>query len=477
MKKFSDRRGSAIILALIFAAAAMIVIVSQTLSITQQYETTLRYGLGQSAFHLSESGLELAMHAITEEEMGTDGWAPEAPNLWKKKFSQPVFKGYDAATEVYVYKGDDDIYTITALTGIDVSGEQVESAVEIKVKQNRSDSEEEDNTGSGVFGYGLVAKDSIKLNHNNPGMRIASYNSDVNYGVPIFGENTGYAATVATPSANNGAININNAFIHGAVRSGGGSIGFNSGYNNPNQQGQNATVIGEDSGMSWGVDQNRMSSDFDGEVTDPTLPVSDGYTVQNIPNQNYWKDTLSIGSWNQPTWIETERIDTRQQDKITISGDVVMNVKRNLNLAGDIEIQPGATLTIIAGENIHVTANEIDQQHPAQFQIIAKANQWGGAPDVVLNNFDVFSGIINAPNSNVRLAGVGGTPKSQFRGAIVAKYIEVTNGAEFYYDVNLGNPGDEDDDDDGDEEGIGDLTLLHWAEIPPKQARESLYNL
>ncbi len=465
MKTKTDRRGSAIVIALIFAAVALLILVSQTRTLVSQYKDTMSYGLGQCAFHLSESGLERAMHAITEDQLGVSGWSSQGSQKWQQSFTENVYKDYSATTDVTIDKGNDDIYTITALTGINVGGKVVQSAVEVKVQQVRTDAEEEASTGSGIFGYGMVAKDSIKLNHNNPGMRVASYNSENNFGVPIFGKNTGYDVVIATPSPYWGAININNAYIHGAVRSGGGPINYSK--NHPHDPRQNATVIGPDSGMTYGVDSNRISTDFDAEVPDPNYPTSDGYSITSR-DQNYWQNnsSISLGSWNQPTWVNTERINTNQNTKMTIVGDVVIDAYRNLNLGADVDIKPGATLIIMAGENIHINAHTIDQQYPSQLQIIAKNGR-----DVVLNNFDVFTGIINAPNSNVRLAGVGGTPKSQYRGAIVARYIEVTNGAEFYYDTNLGAGGGGSSDDDNDNSGVAELTLLSWREVPPSSVQ------
>jgi hypothetical protein len=462
MKMTRNQRGSAIIIALIFAAAALLVLVSQTRTLMQQYETTMDYGLGQCAFHLSESGLEWGMHAITGNDLGTGGWSSQGSNTWTRTFTEDVYKDYTATTEVTV-KRDSDLYTLTALTTIDVSGTPVASAVEVKLRAARTVAEEAADTGTGIFGYGMVARDSIKLNHNNPGMRVASYNSENDYGIPYFGQNTGYDVVIATPSKNYGAININNAYIHGAVRSGGGTISYSNSH--PHDPRQNATVIGPDSGMSYGVDPNRISQDFDAEIPDPVLPTSTGRSIESR-DQNYWQNNSSInlGSWNKGTWVNTERINTNKNTKITIVGDVVIDAQRNLNLGANVDIEPGATLIIMAGENIHINADTIDQQYPAQLQIIAKGSQ-----DVVINDFDVFTGIINAPKSNVRLAGVGGTPKSQFRGAIVAKYIEVTNGAEFYYDTRLGGDDDDSDDSADDGSGVAELTLLSWREVPPSE--------
>ncbi|MBC2592920.1 hypothetical protein H5P28_01475 [Ruficoccus amylovorans] len=462
MKDRSARRGSVILVTLIFATAALLIILSQTRTLMQQYETTVDYGIGQSAFHLSESGLERAMHAITEGDMGSDGWNPQGTRSWSKSFSEKLYRSYEADTTVSVNLDTDQVYTITALTGVKVGGELVQSAVEIKVRASRTVAQEENSSGSGIFGYGMVAKDGLKLNHNNPGMRVASYNSDTDYGVPVFGQNTGYDIVVATPSKNGWAININNAYIHGAVRSGGGTIGYSNSH--PHDPRQNATVIGPDSGMTYGVDPNRISTDFDAEIPSPDYPTTEGRAVSTM-DQNDWqnKARISLGSWNQPTWVSTERINSNNGSQINIVGDVVIDAQRNLNLGADVNIAPGATLIIMAGENIHINAQQIDQQYPAQLQIIAKNNQ-----DVVLNNFKVFTGVINAPNSNVRLAGVGGSPKSQFRGAIVARYIEVTNGAEFYYDTNLGGGGQSDSEDAGGSSGgIAELKLLSWREVSP----------
>lgn len=465
MKHFCyPRRGSVITLAMIFSAVTILAITYLSQSILTQHKTTMRYGLGQSAFHLAESGIERAIYAITEEQLGGSQWPSNGLQSWLYTESDEPVGKHAATTKVQVVNNGGGQYTITAKSSIKLGDELVERAVQIVAKQSVTEEQITEQTGSGIFAYGLVARDGIKLNHNNPGMRIASYDSNVNFGVPNFGVNTGYETVVGTPSANNYAININNAYIHGAVRSGGGSIGYNSGFNNPSQQGQNATVKGPDSTNSYGVDQNRMSTDFDVEIPDPVLPEKVGYNQVNISDQNYWQNNREVylGSWNVPTWVDTPTMSNNQNSKIHVIGDVVIDVQRNFNVGGDIIIEPGAKLTIMAGENMHLNANYVQQQHPDQFHLIAKNSQ-----DVVINSFKVISAVIDAPKSNVRLAGVGGSPKSQFRGAIVAKFIEVTNGAEFYYDINLGDGGSDSGEVVVDAGGVvGALELISWAQIP-----------
>ncbi|WP_309399514.1 hypothetical protein [Cerasicoccus maritimus] len=463
---YHSRRGSVILLAMIFSAIAILSIVYMSRGLITQHRTTVRYGLGYTAFHLAESGIELGMHAITEESLGSSDWSKTSDLTWVYSDDSPVGQ-YDSNTTVRVVEQGGGEYLITSLATIDMAGDSVQRAVETLVRQGLSEEQEEENTGSGVFAYGMIARDKIKLNHNNPGMIVASYDSTVDNGVPEFGVNTGRYVTVATPASGDSAIKINNSTVHGSIRTGGGSVKYSSGYNNPNQEDQNAIVIGPDSSQTSGVDANYISTDFDGEITDPDIPTSDGYTVVSY-DQNYWQNTrtISLGNTLTPTWVDTERISTNQNATMTIYGTVVIDAKRNLNLGGNIEIQPDASLIIMAGENIHVNADYIDQQYPSQFQIIAKNSQ-----DVVLNNFDVFTGVINAPNSNVRLAGVGGSPKSQFRGAVVASYIEVTNGTEFYYDVNLGDGASDDSGDYSDGEAeVGELELVSWAEVSPSKA-------
>ncbi len=461
-----SRRGSVIILAMIFSAVTILAITYMTKSLIVEHRTTVRYGLGYTAFHLAESGVELAMHAITNGDLGDSSWPLSGELMWEYTDDIDVGKYASEMTVLVVGQGGGQ-YQITSLASIDGGGEPVRRAVRTVVRQALSDEQEEQGTGSGAFSYGMVARDAIKLNHNNPGMKVSSYDSKVDNGVPIYGENTGRFVTIATPAAYDSAISINNSTVNGSIRTGGGSVSYSSGYNNPNEESQNAIVVGPDSTNVSGVDSNYISGDFDGEVPDPDLPAKDGYTVIT-KDQNYWQNNSEIilGSWNVPTWVDTERISTNESATMKIVGNVVIDAMRNLNLAGSIEIEPGATLTIMAGENIHVNASRIDQQFPAQFQLIAKNSQ-----DVVLNGFDVFSGVVNAPNSNVRLAGDGGTPKSQFRGAVVARYIEVTNGVEFFYDVNLGDGGGSDkSDDSGTDVEIGELELVSWAEVSPSKA-------
>lgn len=457
------RKGSVIIGALIFSGIIIMLITSLSKSVINHHKTTIRYAAGELAFHLAESGVELAMFAIKNELLGTGEWSKSGSFDWDYSNTGISLGNRDAEIAVNVRDEGSDSYTITALATVYVGSSRIRKAIETQVVENRTASQEEDEVGSGLFAYGLVAKDSIKLNHNNPGMVVASYDSRADYGIPILGTNTGYDVIVATPSTNNNAINVNNATVHGAIRTGGGSISYsNSHQHDPSQ---NATIIGPDSDNTYGVDTNRVSTDFDGEFTDSDIPTSDGYDVIS-KDQNYWQNNsnIQLGSSYASTWVNADSINTQNSTTIEIRGDVIIDVSRNVNFGGKLKILEGASLTLMAKENIQITIGEMEHMYPEQFQVIAKNGR-----DVVLNNFTVFTGVINAPDSNVRLAGVGGKA-SDFRGAVVAKRIEATNGVEFFYDINLGAVSTEGDDSSSGSDAVGQLDVTQWAEISPSEA-------
>ncbi|WOO41772.1 DUF7305 domain-containing protein [Rubellicoccus peritrichatus] len=431
------------------------------------HKSTVRYAAGELAFHLAESGVELAMFAIGNELLGGSDWQSSGMFDWDYSNKNIELGIRDAELAINVRDEGADAYTITALATVYVGGNTVRKAIETRVVENRTTEQVEEGVGSGLFAYGLVAKDSIKLNHSNPGMLVASYDSKVDFGVPVWGTNTGYDVVVATPSSGNGAISINNATVHGMIRTGGGNVSFSNTHQH--DMSQNATVIGADSANTHGIDNNRISTDFDGEFTEADIPTSEGYN-EISKDQNYWQNTrdISLGAAYSSTWVNADSINTQNSTTIEIRGDVIIDVNRNVNLGGKLDIKEGASLTLMAKENIQITIGEMDHMFPEQFQVIAKNGR-----DVVLNNFQVFTGVINAPDSNVRLAGTGGA-RSDFRGAVVAKRIEITNGVEFFYDINLGAVSTEGEEDASGNDGVGGLDVTQWAEISPSEASKRI---
>lgn len=456
------RQGSVVITALLFAAVFSLTlgsIVSYTSHINQ---SSRRDAVTELALHVAESGIEMGMHALNSGLVTSTSWDNDVD------FDVDV---YTAGLDVLVAQDstDTDMYDIYAYVKIPFSnGRAITRAVHTRVQATPGTTTQSTPGSGGEFPYAVYARNEVTVQHGNGDKRprFASYDSDLTTD-PVYGTDTGYDASLVTPSSSNSAIKVNNAIIDGVLNSGGGTISYTSGRNNPNQVDQNLwlSMSDEDSGTSINSDGIRTS--FNGTVNDPTYPTEDGYTVPSGQttvsantfwkandneitfgvDQNFWQNgqnadanayisasgsDRTIGADDTHTMLTTPSITLQNGSKLTVKGDVVLYVKRNFNIHGDIEFEEGATLTLIASENNHFTGST-NNAKPIQFQVTPYVDLTADSPsgpNVQFNNTDRIAMVVNAPYSKVSTGGQGnGT--FDYMGAIIANNFECPNGVNF----------------------------------------------
>lgn len=440
-----SRRGSVIVTALIFVIVLGALTASVGTLLVNDNRLTHRAAMFNAAFHLAEAGIEMGVQALGDDAM--DAFTTEAGGVRRYTRDQLDLGGKTGGFTVQITDQGGGRFLLEAVgTANAPEGQRVSRAIETVVSL----------TGGGggpgyTFPYGLVARESIRLNHANPGTKIASYDSTQNFGEPIWGVNTGHEVTVAVQAARDGAFNMNNSNIKGRVRTGGGSIRWQDHPQYP------PTIHGPETPAGLEMDFNQVSYDFSTEFETPTVPELENPIVVNNGKNNPYKKKGEhvLGDPNRPTIIYQERFDTNNHARFTIIGEVHLVLKRNVNLHSDVHVNDGAQFHLYAGENIHLKG-ETTHATPGNFVVHAT-----GGRDVVMNLHGVFAGVINAPDSTVRVHGQGGKHVSEFRGAIVANRIESSNGTEFFYDINLDRGGG-----GGDSGGSGgDLVVESWREM------------
>ncbi len=457
MNTFLAKRGSTTLVALIFSIILAALVASAMALVNSEFRSAKRTISRDAAFHVAESGIETAIHAIKNDALDTySAWVKGSGGYSWTHVKSEFDVGYNKSElNISVEDQLDGSYIITSLGKVANANSFVERAIKVYVELETAEPVS-DSVSNPNYNYGIVGRNSISLNHSNPGMLAASYDSKLNGGIPSE-TNSGYEISLVTPSKNSWSLNLNNSVIHGAVRTGGGNINYSSGDQwNP---GQNATIVGVDSGMTSGVDPNMMSTDFDGEVQEVIIPDTSDYITEDY-DQNYWqnKGEISIGSWGLDTYITTENFNFNGND-IHVNGNVVMLVNRTINLQGDINIPDGCTLVIMANENIQLNGSTT-HSYPSQLEVISLQGR-----DVVVHS-DLWTGTINAPDSTVRLHGTASPVRnSEFRGAVIAGRFEATNGFTFYYDIRLGN-GFANKSESG-ESVRGDVSVQKWLEVAP----------
>ncbi|CAA6676436.1 MULTISPECIES: hypothetical protein [unclassified Lentimonas] len=461
--------GSILLTAIIFATVFSVLLGSVIQYSGHTAKIAKRASLRDVALHLAESGIEIGINELQENGVAGLSWqAPEGG------YSYEV-GSYIATVDVAVTResSNSDLYEIHSLATIPFAGGLVQRAVVVEAQS--------DMPGEGgivdveystpIFANAVAARFSIKILHGNGDKRplYASYSSDQTTD-PVYGQDTGYAASIVTIATGSSAIQVNNAIINGILNSGGGEIGYDSGKTNSNQLDQNLwlSLSPEDSADS--LNSEGIQQNYNGEINDPVYPDTSEYWApagqteitsasfwnSNDPDygvdQNYWQngsdadvlftadgDDRVIGATGEQVVLSTPSINLQNGSQLTVKGDVVLYVKNGFNIHGDIYFEEGATLHLISDGNNHFTGSTYNDK-PIQFQVtpyvdLSAENPSG--PNVQFNNDDRIAMVINAPYSSVSTGGQG-NGIFDYLGAIVAGSFSCPNGVNFFYDTTLG---------------------------------------
>lgn len=472
--KAQRQRGSVLITAIIFAAVLSLAL-GGLINYTHQVNMlSKRNALREILLHLAESGIEIAMNDLHNDRVTGD--------FWKRENLSYTIDGHTAEIDLAIIPegGTSSVYNIYSIASLPFSSGHLQRAIVVSVSKTEASSEDDIGTSqSGNFPYSIYAREDISIQHGNGDNRpvFASYNSDVTSD-PELNVDTGYDASIVTPSDSNSAINVNNAIIHGTLNSGGGSVGYDSGRTNSNQLDQNLWLSLSDDDDSTSINIEGIQQSFNGTISDPEYPdtrahlapegqspVNDSdFWQQNTNNisfgadQNFWQNgsgtgtselysasdsSRTIGKSGESTVITTPSVTLQNNSTLHVKGDVVLIIKNNYNIHGDIHFEDGASLQIIASQNNHFTGST-DNPKPNQFKItpyVDTSVDSPSGPNVQFNNTDRIAVVINAPYSKVSTGGQG-NGIFNYHGAIVANNFECPNGVNFFYDTTLNNGDD-----------------------------------
>jgi len=159
-------------------------------------------------------------------------------------------------------------------------------------------------------------------------------------------------------------------------------------------------------------------------------------------SMNGSKSALELGAaGSASTYVFSEF--SQNGGTITIKGEVTLFVKNSFEMAGQssITVPEGSSLTIISEGSVRIAGGGVANQSssPSNFQIRASSTEsssgidsGGKKYDIVIEGSAAFSGVIVAPESDLRIAG-----NSEFFGGAQAKNITTAGGTRFHFDESL----------------------------------------
>ena len=402
-----------------------------------------------SALNLAELGLEEALYCLNQlDNVSTpaSAWSSSATGItWTIAADNSVSAtltpaapgpGYTAVVKVYCThfnpSGTPVVVSRAILTPL--RGPTLEKWLEVTLRKRS------------LFANGMVARNTIIWNGGNAAADSWNSDHDNNPGTAgvAYGSTSGpvrASATVGTPNATNGAVDVGGGVVRGRIMTAGGTVSHSSG----------AVLSSTTTGSGW--DASLISSDFSATfppVTVPNPPLLNKNAVTSFTPIAF-PSTLPRGTdvaWNGVYYYEIAsnyglNAGGAASNKLTINGPVVFLATNHvgtspnlIDLAGNasIALTTTGTLKIYTSGNIEASGNGMTNANaaPTTLQIYGTNPTPGGQTIRFVGNGS-SSAAIYAPNATFQLRGNG-----NLFGAVVANTINLNGNAAFHYDESLG---------------------------------------
>ena len=457
----TSKQGSALIISMIFTTLLAVIAIPGYLNLSNQtLKQSNRVFYNTAAINLAESGVEYAVQAImlqSENNYDWSNWTITGQSALKT-LDEITFTGnIKSTTKISVYNYSSDSPEVVVKSSISQpTGPPIEKYMYASISAS---------SAQGLFAYGMLTKDFIKA---SGGVKFDSWVSDPDNdpSTPYIPYSSGVATdkvAIATASTAAGAITIGSSDVYGTAAVGSADYsGLDVGWGGQVGPKDMSEWDSSDTDELWkkngwlvstqtGALSTGFTADFE-EITVPSLtptdlrldyklPYTDRREVSNKWStwyQNVYVDEETLGAPDTLTILNLDELEVKAGATLRIEGDVVINLPNENQTTlkviegGTIEMADDATVTIYLAADMAITgAGLFSEVSPQQLQI------WGTATGT--QNFDFlnngqFSGIIYAPNAEVKVTG-----NSDIYGSVISKNIELTGSGSFRYDQSLAN--------------------------------------
>ncbi|WPJ93940.1 hypothetical protein SH580_10875 [Coraliomargarita algicola] len=457
----TSKQGSALIIAMIFTTVLAVIAIPSYLNLSNQtLKQSNRVFYNTAAINLAESGVEYAVQAImlqSENNYNWSNWTLTGGSALKT-LDEIVFTGdIKATTKISIYNYSSDAPEVVVKSTINMPfGPAIEKYMYASISASST---------QGLFAYGMLTKDFIKA---SGGVAFDSWTSDPDNDpdtpyIPYSSRVATDKVAIATASTSAGAITLGSSDVYGTAAVGsadysGLSVGW-GGQVGPKDMSEwdpsDTDELWKKDGWLVSTQTGALSTGFTAafeDITAPSLtptdyrldyklPYTDRREVSNKWStwyQNVYVDEETLGAPNTLTILNLDELEVKAGATLRLEGDIIINLpnenKTTLKVieGGAIEMADDATVTVyLAGDMAITGAGLFSEVSPQQLQI------WGTATGT--QNFDFlnngqFSGIIYAPNAEVKVTG-----NSDIYGSVIAKSIELTGSGSFRYDQSLAN--------------------------------------
>jgi hypothetical protein len=460
-RQSAPTQGSALIVSLIFTTIMAVIAIPSYLSLSNQtLKQSNRAFYNSAAVNAAESGVEYAVQAImlqSDNNYSWSDWSINGNDAYIAMDTITLVGDIRASTNVYIYNYLGESPEVAVKSTIRIpTGPPIEKYMYASISASST---------KGLFAYGMLTKDFIKA---SGGVEFDSWISD-----PDSDDDTDYVpysssaardkSSVATTSTSAGAITLGSSDVYGTAAVGssdysgldvdwGGQVG-------PKDEDEwdpsDTEELWKKDGWLVSTQTGALTTSFSAEFEDieaPELELTELWSSYELPYtdkqlksnqwsswyQNVYVDEETIGSSGTATVLNMEELIVKAGATLTLEGDVtiILPLENTTSLqvieGGELQLADDASLTVYIAGDIEISgAGIFSEVAPQQLQI------WGTATEE--QNFDFlnngqFSGIIYAPNAEVKVTG-----NSDIYGSLVAKSIELTGSGSFRYDESLAN--------------------------------------
>jgi hypothetical protein len=316
-----SRRGSILIVALVFAAIIAISLTSYIKLATTASQLSYRSLYAGVSMNAAETGLEEAMWSINKLKAGSstawDGWDISSGTTARRTFTLGnVDGGGEVVVKVLVSDrtlGTSAPFAIARSIVTPIKGNVIEKWIKISLSQRA------------LFSNGLVAKNGISFSGNNA--YVDSYNSSNGDYTPGSTTNRFPRGSAGSSSVTADSLSLGNADIYGYA-----SIG-SSDYSGL-RVGSQGKVTGDFNAAGGTVDYSRVATSFTANFDEITAPTTTSTNLGSISTN------------------KTLPVNTASDAKITAADGTVTYYYSSSGISLN-----GSTLTISPGYNVVLTVN------------------------------------------------------------------------------------------------------------------------
>ncbi len=448
------RSGSALLTAMIFSFIIGALAVTFLKLATSEYRSAVRSTLYSSSLNLAESGVEMAIEALSSNSTSGSTWSKRVTNYLTDE-------AYSGDVKLVVFDADKLAPTVYAQGSIHghPSGDVVK---QVRVTLS---------SGFQPYAKGFSARNGITFSGDN--VYLDSYNSNYgdydaeldarapfDYGVDGHNKNDDiYVASDSVNVTNKDTISQGNADVYGYV-----SIGPDSTIS----IGPNGSVTSYDSGVH---DESRITGDFYADFPSESQPLASGNTTYS----NISGFTILQGSDdpNNPTQYDVSEIKLNGGgDSLVISGHVELLMSGDISVSGtggvyivngsvsdslpdDVleqmadlsvdtsRIKTDSSLQIYTPHDVSIAGSGVTNFSgvPLDFKVYGTADSETKSGDIVAGQTISISGngqlaaTVYAPNAEVSLNGGGSS--GEVLGGLVAFTATITGDNGFHFDEAL----------------------------------------